>query len=199
MKTNSTRLSALRREANLTQAELARLAGITRIAVLRYEQGIYSQLSEKLADTLSEVHPDRPHPRTIHSLYAADRKARRQVARNLLGVLPILRVSTDPCRSPFYNFRVDVMVGSSYEGDLSGSPISGSPISGSPISDSRMSFCNLLGLHPATVVDYERGLTRTMPAGIKEALIEVGFSEEYVTDLGAIQEAWLKSLGTSDG
>ena len=76
------------------------------------------------------------------------------------------------------------MAGSSYESD---------------VSDSRMSFCNLLGLHPATVVDYERGLTRTMPAGIREALIEVGFSDEYVNDLASIQEAWLKSLGTSDG
>jgi len=184
MKTNSTSIAALRREANLTQADLAKLAGITRIAVLRYEQGIYSQLSDKLADTLSEVHPDNPSPKTIHSLYAADRKAQRQVARNILGVLPVLRVSTDPCRSPFYNFRVDVMVGSSYEGDLSGSPIS----------DSRMAFCNLLGLHPATVVDYERGVTKTMPVGIKEALIEVGFSEEYVADLGAIQEAWVNFL-----
>lgn len=183
MKTNSTSIGRLRREANLTQADLARLAGITRIAVLRYEQGIYSQLSDKLADTLSEVHPDNPSPKTIHSLYAADRKAQRQVARNILGVLPVLRVSTDPCRSPFYNFRVDVMVGSShrssYEGDLN---------------DSRMAFCNLLGLHPATVVDYERGVTKTMPVGIKEALIEVGFSEEYVADLGAIQEAWVNFL-----
>lgn len=184
MKTNSTSIATLRREANLTQAELAKLAGVTRIAVLRYEQGIYSQLSDKLAKTLSDYHPDRPHPRTIHSLYAADRKARRQVARNLLGVLPILRVSSDPCRSPFYNFRIDVMAGSSYEGDSN---------------ESRMSFCNLLGLHPATVVDYERGLTRTMPAGIREALIEVGFNNEYVNDLASIQEAWLKSLGTSDG
>lgn len=182
MKPSVPSIASLRREANLTQAELAKLAGVTRIAVLRYEQGIYSQLSEKLAKTLSDYHPDRPHPRTIHSLYAADRKANRQVARNLLGVIPVLRVSTDPCRSPFYNFRVDVMVGSSYEGD---------------VSDSRMSFCNLLGLHPATVVDYERGLTRTMPAGIREALIEVGFSEEYVADLGAIQEAWVNSLGGS--
>ena len=179
MKTNSTSIGRLRREANLTQADLARLAGITRIAVLRYEQGIYSQLSDKLADTLSEVHPDNPDPRTIHSLYAADRKAQRQVARNILGVLPVLRVSTSPCRSPFYNFRVDVMIGSSYEGDLN---------------DSRMAFCNLLGLHPATVVDYERGVTKTMPVGIKEALIEVGFSEEYVADLGAIQEAWVNFL-----
>jgi len=36
-----------------------------------------------------------------------------------------------------------------------------------------------------------------MPAGIKEALIEVGFNEDYVTDLGTIQEAWVNSLGGS--
>ena len=56
------------------------------------------------------------------------------------------------------------------------------------LSDSRMAFCNLLGLHPATVVDYERGVTKTMPVGIKEALIEVGFSESTLLILGRFRK-----------
>lgn len=46
----------MRREVNLTQAEVGNLLSIERLSIIRYEQGMFGHLSDELLDSLSQIY-----------------------------------------------------------------------------------------------------------------------------------------------
>ena len=57
---------------------------------------------------------------------------------------------------------------------------------------SRIAFCQMLCLHPATVLKYETGRQRPMPSQIKTALLECGLAPEKVRYLADLGEQYFK-------
>lgn len=50
----------MRREVNLTQAEVGNLLSIERLSIIRYEQGMFGHLSDELVDRLSQLYRVEP-------------------------------------------------------------------------------------------------------------------------------------------
>lgn len=141
-------LKALRLQAGWTQIDLADMAGITRHAVLRTEQGVYALPPPSI---LSVFTSRLPHLNTLaleESYRIWQTKARRR-AGLLFPDAPL--VSPDATGRQFLNWRT-FSLGIT----------------------SRMELCRLLCVHPAVVEKYEKGQQHSMPDQLFQALRESG-------------------------
>ena len=158
-------IKTFRQLHNLTQRSLAEQAGMSPTAVLRYEQGLYQELSEKISGVFTSLDEEAAN---LPEAYRTWRKAHQLEAKRYINPLPNLMVISG--EHPFTTWRRTVTTRAVGK-------------------DSRVSFCILLAIHPGVVLEYEKGKQRHMPHLIKEALINAGASETYVKsldDLGAI-------------
>ena len=160
-------LKLVRTNANLSQSQIAEMAGITPLAVLRYEQGLLENLSPKLAAVIAEL-ADVPLA-VVHDEYEDDRRIQRVSQTNIFRNPPSLELRPD--EHPFETFRKLITrraVGT----------------------ESRMAFCKLLALHPAVVAEYDKGKCKHMPAMIKEALLAASCPEKFIETLDSYGEIY---------
>lgn len=142
-----------RLDSHLTQKELAQRLGISTLAVIRYEQGLYQNISEKFTAELGVKNDSYQAWRTMH----------QEAAREYMKPFPFVRTIPDG-EHPFVQFRKIITqraVGTS----------------------SRMAFCILLALHPATVASYEKCGLRKLPNAISVALYNAGVSLAQINEL----------------
>lgn len=165
-------IKKLRLDRGLTQREVAQHTGMTTHAVLRYEQGLYEHLSPALANYYAELTDDSPE--NIQLAYLADRHCTQFNASEAFNSLPPLSIRAGG--HPFLTFRRYITqraVGK----------------------DSRMAFCILLALNPAVVYTYDMGKQPTMPALIKQGLLNAGVGEAYLQGLMQLGEIWYERNG----
>lgn len=155
-------MKTLRQDLNLTQEAVALACGMSRLAVLRYEQYLYEQPSPKLIRFYQDQFPGLDYSKR----YSDARFAVQAEANLRLEPLPNLRMFRD--EHPFITWRTTITTRAVGE-------------------DSRMAFCKFLALHPATVAEYEHGRLRNLPSAIREALFNVpSWYLDNLDNLGAI-------------
>lgn len=154
-------IKELRTKHNLTQRALAEQAGISPTALLRYEQGLYENVSEKILDVLVDI-DDSALAQNLNALYTIWRNEHREEAAKYFQPLPHLVVIGD--EHPFVTFRRTITMRAVGK-------------------DSRIAFCILLALHPSVVLDYEANKQAGMPHMIKAALLTAGLTERYINSL----------------
>lgn len=160
-------IKTTRLQRGITQREVAKLAGMSPQGVMRYEQGLYENLSVKLRDAIVEL-TDWP-PYKVDQLYHAFRVDTQIKAQEYLADPPPIHFTET--RPPFLNFREGLT-------------------SGAVGTKSRMAFCIMLAVHPATVQQYDEGKVKYMPALIKRALINGGLNGDYLKSLCEVGEIW---------
>lgn len=163
-------IKRIRTNAGITQKEVARVTGMTSQAVLRYEQGLYEELSPKLLEYYGDISSDDSPNRyeNIAAQYQMDRMKIQRDASHAFNSLPPLRMVVG--EHPFCTFRKAIT-------------------SRAVGKDSRMAFCILLALNPAVVYTYDTGKQPTMPSLISQGLRNAGLNGDYLTgleELGAI-------------
>lgn len=140
----------------LSQRLLADELGITPLAVLRYEQGLYENPSEKLTERL-EVSPDE---------YRTWRVMHQESQRDNFKSVPTINslIYAAENKHPFTAFR-EIMTNRAVG------------------KQSQIAFCILLAIHPSVVADYENGKMERMPPLVKEALHNAGVTYSYLEEL----------------
>lgn len=152
-------IKELRKKHNLTQRALAEQAGISPTALLRYEQGLYEEISEKIVDALYGIDDDAALLRVQYRWWRQDHQLE---AAKYFKPLPHLVVIGD--EHPFVTFRRSITTRAVGK-------------------DSRISFCILLAIHPSVVLDYEASKQEHMPNLIQVALTAAGVPEHYINSL----------------
>ncbi len=158
-------IKEVRTRHGISQRQVAHLSGMSAQAVMRYEQALYENLSMKLATAVGEL--DDLSPSVVCSDYSYYREE-VQVSANLTECPPIRFIAGE---HPFLTFRTEVLRSKG-------------------LNESRMAFCILLAIHPATVLEYDSGRTRTMPALIERALVTAGMDTEVIETLKTFGELW---------
>lgn len=154
-------LKKLRNKYSVTQYELANLAGVSPQAVVKYEQGLYQDPSDKIVDALIKIAADHNEDITFLSVYDAYQSWRLTHQRAQRWRFDELR--TIPYRKnehPFVSLRRAVGHGYTCQG-----------------------FAVLLALHPATVSNYNSGRVRVMPSIIREALERAGCRGSLINEV----------------
>lgn len=150
----------------VTQREVARLANMSPQAVMRYEQGLYENLSTKLCSAVADM--ANLSEAEVEVYYASFRAETQRAAIRFLRNPPPLQINET---HPFRLFREGLT-------------------SGAVGNKSRMAFCILLAVHPATVAQYDEGKVKHMPSLIRRAL-EVGeLDATYLKSLMEFGEIW---------
>ncbi len=162
-----------RLDLGITQREVAQLAEMSPQAVMRYEQGLYENLSDKLATTIGML--SGTPLIEVNRQYGLDRIATQVAAWKYVAVPPPIHFTET--LHPFLNFRQGITTAA--VGNRS-----------------RMSFCILLACHPATVAEYDSGRVGNMPALIKRALVNADISAEYLKTLCEMGEIWYERYGS---
>lgn len=160
-------IKELRQEFGLTQRALAEKAQISPTAVLRYEQGLYEAPSEKIMDVFEEYQPDTSVWLSYH--YTNWRHIQQGNAGKYFTELPSL--GNFEGEHPFATFRRRITTRAVGK-------------------DSRISFCILLAIHPAVVLEYEKCRSRRLPNLIREALVRAYVPEDYINDLASLGEIY---------
>ena len=156
-------LKIRRLQAGWTQDDLANFAGVTHDNVVRNEQGLFNRPSPAILSTLVEYTGESSEKITKeYTAWIANKRRSDSVRR------PMRRIISFPAAHrltghPFLLWRTAIFPGIS-----------------------RIAFCQILCLHPATVLKYEKGEQRTMPSQIKDALSEAGMSKEKIDALARI-------------
>lgn len=161
-------MKTLREQKGLTQRQVAEATGMSPLAVLRYEQFIYEELSDKLAEFYAEEFPEET-PNSVKAIYRFNR-AQYQTNQCLRYCIPPPTLLIRGGEHPFITWRRTITTRAVGK-------------------ESRMSFCILLALHPAVVADYESGKLKTMPKQIRSVL-QLQIPIDYVNQLNSLGEIW---------
>lgn len=158
----------IRKSLGLTQLRLASLANVSRMVVLRTEQGMYASIPEKLLTQLSKA-AGFPVPRSdIQPTYERWQREQRMLQEWVNNDF-----STD-LSGPraFIKWRSTV----------------------APIS-SAMGFCRLLCIHPNSLRSLESGSSRTFPSQISSALTIAGIEPDRLEWLHSLAPEGLSTYG----
>lgn len=145
----------------LTQAQLADRAGITRLAVIRAEQGVFTRLPQSIIHILADFDNE------ISINYREFQRQHREFSYGRL--------------SPTFDFQTL---------DYSSSQVELSPV-GNPLAkwaetsnfSSRMSLCIAFCLHPAVVTKFENTIDyQNIPELITDAFLESGYSIDMMAE-----------------
>lgn len=128
--------------------DLAEFAGVTRHAVLRTEQGVYSLPPPAILSVFSQRLPGTSIPYLEEEYRRWQSIARRRAGIQYPDVPLVFRDSTG---QQFLNWRL-FSLGMT----------------------SRMEFCRVFCVHPAVVEKYEKGQQHQMPDQLEQALREAG-------------------------
>lgn len=168
-------LKETRLKVGMTQKAIAAATDMTQHAILRYEQGLYDQLSPKLSLFCSNALDK--YPSEIEEQYHNFQLERRQNSAQYLDPFPHLVMH--PHQHPFVFFRNEVTVRAVGK-------------------KTRVGFCVLLAMNPAVVIQYERGLTRHLPPLISSCLRDAECSADKIKDLDSYGEIWSERYGGND-
>jgi len=145
----------LRKERGLTQEQLAKKCRVTRLAIIRNEQGLFTSPLPAVAHFFNggrQVEEAYRH-------YQFSKRREADVTNAVKRAVTLDRISKLPAQ-PFLLWRNEIL---------------------GPIS--QMKFCQMLCLHPATVANYERNNQRFMPMQIKLALLDAGLTGSRLENL----------------
>lgn len=159
-------------ERGMTQRELAVFAGMTPHALLRYEQGLYEQISPNLLSCLEWEFNIKPED--LKADYAKFRHDQQIACAEHMQHPPRIQITAE--KHPFTLFREGITrraVGK----------------------DTRIGFCILLAINPAVVLNYDSGKQATMPHLIKDALLNAGLDEGYLKMLDNYGQIWFERYG----
>lgn len=153
--------------AGWTQDQLAAYAGVTHDNVVRNEQGLFNSPSPAVLEALVTYTGD--SEQKIKNEYTAwiAHKRRSEPIRTLVKRNIHFNGASDLPSHPFYLWRTSIAPGVS-----------------------RIGFCQMLCVHPATVLKYETGQQRPMPSQIFTALIECGMDSGKVHQLAMLGEEY---------
>ena len=139
----------IRRSLNITQVALADKARVSRMVVIRTEQGMYSTIPDKLLVELSKIAGYAIPRRDIQPIYEAWQRDQRML-QDWVNEPFVAKPN-----AKFRDWRVAV----------------------TPIS-SAMGFCRLLCIHPNALRGLENGVSQSFPTQIAAALQHAGISED---------------------
>jgi transcriptional regulator with XRE-family HTH domain len=165
-----------RLDLNLTQHELASRAMMTPNALIKYEQGLYPEVSTKIITALAWA-----LDQDLTSYSAVLSKAYKNWrVDKLLDARIFFRHNTEvrglnPTGgvNPFVCWRTHHLHISS-----------------------RLEFCKLLVLHPAVVQKYEQGEMRQMPESLYKTLLIVGVTKDSLDYLDILGERYYDRINT---
>ena len=172
MNPNENPIRIIRRQLNLTQVNLAARAKVSRMVVLRTEQGMYASIPDKLLTQLSTVAGFAVPRRDIQPVYEIWQRDQRMLQSEWVNN-PFTVEGTG--RRAFINWRRAV----------------------SPVGDSAMGFCRLLCIHPNSLRALESGSSRSFPSQISQALIIAGIDQEKLDWLYSLTPDGLSTYGES--
>jgi DNA-binding XRE family transcriptional regulator len=168
-------LKQTRLSAGMTQKAIAAATDMTPHAILRYEQGLYDQLSPKLSLFCSQ-HLD-ILPSEVENQYHDFQITKRHNAAQFFMPPPQLVMNAHEHPFVFYRNVITLRaVGKK----------------------TRIGFCVLLAMNPAVVLQYEKGLAPKMPHLIVGCLNDAGVSGSLINDLSSYGEIWSERYGGSD-
>jgi DNA-binding XRE family transcriptional regulator len=168
-------LKQTRLKVGQTQKAIAQATDMTPHAILRYEQGLYDNLSPKLSLYCSH-HLD-ILPSEVELRYRNFQLNRRKESAQYFQPPPQLVMNAYEHPFVFYrNVITTRAVGKK----------------------TRIGFCVLLAMNPAVVLQYERGLQPGMPHLIAACLSDALVSAELILDLASYGEIWSERYGGSD-
>lgn len=149
----------MRLETGWTQAELGEIAGVTRHAVIRTEQGVYALPPPAILSVFLRRFPGESIL-TLETVYVAwvEETRRHNASKYLNREPPVTLVSGDMAGVDFLLWRLNTMR-----------------------ITSRMEFCRLFCVHPAVVEKYEKGQQKHMPDQLQHALYDVGLLSHLAT------------------
>lgn len=152
-----------RLQANRTQDQLANEAGVTHDNVVRNEQGLFTNPSPAILSVITELSGDTTEQilKEYHAWVA--HKRRSEPIRSLVKRQISFPNASTLNQHPFLLWRTAIAPGIS-----------------------RIAFCQMLCVHPATLLKYEKGDQRTMPSQIFEALSETGMEQKLIQNLAQL-------------
>lgn len=156
-------LKARRLLAGWTQDDFANYAGVTHDNIVRNEQGLFNRPSPAVLACICEYTGENPESVTKEYTAWIAHKRRSDYTRQLLKRTISFPNSEKLKNHPFLLWRLAIAPGTS-----------------------RIAFCQLLCLHPATVLKYEKGEQRPMPSQIRVALKEAGMDQKYLEMLAKL-------------
>jgi DNA-binding XRE family transcriptional regulator len=168
-------LKAARLSAGMTQKAIASATDMTPHAILRYEQGLYDQLSPKLSLFCSE-HLDLL-PSEVEAEYRLFQHNRRRDSAGYF--LPFPNLVMSPSEHPFVYFRNVITTRAVGK-------------------KTRIGFCVLLAMNPAVVLQYEKGRTAHLPLLMVGCLRDAGVPGDKIKDLDSYGEIWHERHGMDD-
>lgn len=171
MNPNENPVRIVRRQLNLTQVNLATRAKVSRMVVLRTEQGMYASIPDKLLTQLSTVAGFPVPRRDIQPIYEIWQREQRMLQEWVNEPFQV----NGSGRRAFINWRRAV----------------------SPVGDSAMGFCRLLCVHPNSLRALESGSSKSFPSQISQALIMAGIDQEKLDWLYSLTPDGLSTYGES--
>ena len=157
---------------SLSQEALARMAGITRLAVMRTEQGIFSRIPPALISALLSkvmVTQEGDALTSDEEINLAYHKFQREVRRANYGALTETLPEEIRGVSPLIHWRLKSGLAS------------------------QMGLCRKFCIHPASVAQFESGLQKKLPDQVLEALLEAGYDEDTLQKLQARQLTYIEA------
>jgi hypothetical protein len=154
-------VASLLRAAGTTQADFANRFEFSKQAVVYLLAGTFTSIPPKMMDALNELAGEKGATPVTQEAYWDWQVASRAVAAEKLynAKLPFRAGK----HSPAHNFIVDTF-------------------------GSRERFAKEMKLPPASLMRWERGITRGLPAALEDALLEVGY--EHWQELDKAQRTW---------
>ena len=168
-------ITRYRKDAGLTEQQLAEQAGVTRDYIVKLEQTVYATPSGKVLEVLSDLTYSREQDIELEYLHEF-----KQKPSNLpVGLVPNWGYITDLWRAalvahdnhPHQILRQLI----AHEANLPGSQIK---------------WAKWGNIHPAVLNKYELGKTWRMPVAVKACLVNLGAPESLIRELSDKVKSW---------
>ena len=145
-------LKEIREAAGITQVGMAHRCGVSKQHIMRIEQGVYAKLNDAIAEAYAELTPDYAGLTAYQLIcqYSIEVENRREALKYEIAEHVLKQGGWTNAPVEFSEFRKFI----GYE--------------------SRIGFCKALACHPSTVLNYEKGKARRLPADVSNALRSVG-------------------------
>lgn len=149
-------LRNIREAAGITQVGMAHRAGVSKQHIMRIEQGVYAKLNDTVAQAYADISLEDASPYQIICDYANEVDGRREALRYEIAEQVMKQGGWLNAPRNFQAFRIWL---------------------GFP---SRIGFCKALACHPATVLNFEKGKAKRLPADVIDALRAVGVPKSLI-------------------
>jgi len=169
-------ITRYRKDAGLTEQQLADAAGVSRDYIVKLEQTMYATPSGKVLEVLSDL--TYSHENDIELEYLHEYKIKP--SQLPVGLVPNWRFIKDVWRSEYHTHpdrnphRVlrEIIA---REASLPGSQIK---------------WAKWGNIHPAVLNKYELGKTTRMPVAVRDCLINLGATADILSELNEAIKSW---------